>query len=68
MTLKFGSATGKYAAVVYDFEGRTVIKATGAVADINQQINDRLNKLLPGVYSIEVTGNSQKSSVVFIKK
>ena len=68
MTLQFGSATGKYAAVVYDFEGRKVIKATGAVADINQQINDRLNKLLPGGYSIEVTGNSQKSSVVFIKK
>ena len=68
ITLQFGSATGRYSAVVYDLQGKKVLKATGVVADINQQINSQLNRLMPGIYSVELTGNSQKSSVFFIKK
>lgn len=68
LNLKVTKPAAKYTAIIYNVAGRKVLTASGNMYDINRQINQQLNKLKPGFYSIVLSANMLKTSTTFIKK
>ena len=59
---------GKFNAIVYNVAGKKMMTANGTTYDISQQINQQVNKLKPGLYSLVLSGKEFKSSTTFVKK
>lgn len=61
--------TGKdLSLAVYTTTGRLVVKATGTVAQLNQQLSQRVGSLAPGLYVVRLVGAQQTYTDRFEKQ
>jgi hypothetical protein len=49
-------------------DGRVLISGSGAVNQLNQQLNSRLNDLLPGVYVLTADNSAEHYTIKFMKQ
>jgi hypothetical protein len=63
------NTTGKsYTMRVSGVDGRLLISGSGAVNQLNQQLNSRLNNLLPGVYVLTADNADEHYTIKFVKQ
>jgi hypothetical protein len=63
------NTTGKtYNLRVSGVDGRIFITGAGAVNQLNQQLNSRLNSLAPGVYILSADNASEHYTIKFLKQ
>jgi hypothetical protein len=63
------NTTGKsYTMRVRAVDGRVLISGSGAVNQLNQQLNSRLNDLLPGVYVLTADNSAEHYTIKFMKQ
>ncbi|OQP57469.1 hypothetical protein A4R26_24160 [Niastella populi] len=63
------NTTGKtYTMRVSGVDGRVVINGTGAVNQLNQQLNNRLGALAPGVYVLTADNAEEHYTIKFVKQ
>lgn len=68
ITLKLTSATGVYTATVYSLNGKISAQVRGTIDQINQQLNKEFDRLVPGVYLLQLGNNTDRYQAKLIRQ
>ncbi len=68
INIKSLSASGRFTAKVSGMNGRLVALAFGTIQEISRELTGKLDKMTPGVYTMEISNTTSKSITSFVKQ
>jgi trimeric autotransporter adhesin len=68
VNININTAGRSYTMRVSGVDGRLVVKGTGSVNQLNQQLNNRLSSLAPGVYVLNADNSEEHYTIKFVKQ
>ena len=68
LQLNLNSTARNYVGKIVASDGRVIMSAGGDIMQINSQVNQKLYKLKPGIYVLQIINAADEYSVKFIKQ